>query len=144
MSKPFSDTGASDPLRVLPAPLPPSVTQLRFPATRIGEAKITAKMQPVRRHAREVVRWVRPHLMWAWQVRRLDVQRHQDEVATPLEGESHFLERRHEPRQSRHDQTTGVEPVKIETNLAPGVSWMKSVSANRFSTCPWPRTLPRS
>lgn len=85
-------------------------------------------MEPVRRGVGEIARRIRPDLQTHMPRQRCHIDAYNDEWAGPPAGVAQFLKGRDETVWSFHGQATGVAPVKIETNTAPGVSWIVSAS----------------
>jgi hypothetical protein len=85
-------------------------------------------MEPVRRGVGEIARRIRPDFqaLVFWQGGHVDV--YDDQGAGPPAAVAKFLKGCDETVRSSHGQATGVAPVKIETNTAPGVSWIVSAS----------------
>jgi hypothetical protein len=85
-------------------------------------------MKPVRRGVGEIARRIRPHLQALMIRQGCYIKAHDDEVAGPPAAVAKFLEGGNETVRTTHAQATGVAPVKIETNTAPGVNWIVSAS----------------
>ena len=125
---------AAFPLRMLSAPLEPIRSQLRSMRASARYGELTWSVQPVRWHIGKVTGWIRTDPQWSAQIWPLDVECYQHDVTTSLALKPECRQAGYEPVGSTHNQTTGVGPVKIDTNLAPGVSWTSSLSSNCFST----------
>lgn len=124
---------AAFPLRMSATPFPPPVTEFGGLTRVLDKDQSPAKVQPVGRDTGEIVRRIGADITRPWRACRRNVELHDDQRASLLRFQTKFCQAGHEMCEPTH-QTTGVGPVKMETNLDLGAIWISSSSASRRST----------
>src|SRR5688572_24883841 len=112
-----SGVDAAGPFRMASTPLPPIAAEFGVAASVRPKHEAPREVQPVGRCQRKIGWWIgsnQPQIGRRWMA---DIQSDQRECASRFNGHSEGRNVSDEARETVHSQTTGVGPVKTDTNL---------------------------